>query len=232
MYHNLRRNARGRQGRRSNANISAASEAESLDGVVAYTSLEAEAGEHGASKKKVSSDREWAPPPTSEWVQETLLLNLVLTPRTTEHKSSTDAIEAMIATPDDVDLDDGQIEDATDRAGSGIALVSSSSRFTQRGGRRASEKTLPITTRVRDVCPRDKLELEARIEQIRARYRQQERVLKEEIARLEQTYRFALAELDAGQNQQAEDNGEWETTSEYPPTEPRGASRSPSPAFA
>jgi len=148
----------------------------------------------------------------------------------TEHKCSADAIETMVAAPDD-----GQVEDETDRAGSGIVLVSSS-RLTQRGGRRASEKTI---TRVTNARPRDGLELEARIEQIRARYRQQERVLEGEIARLEQTYRFALAELDAGQNQQAEgvdcsveDNGEWETTSEYPPTEPRGASRSPSPAFA
>ena len=152
----------------------------------------------------------------------------------TEHKGSADAIEAMVTAPADVDLDDGQLEDATDRAGSGIALMSSSC-LTQRGHRRGSEKT--ITTRVPGAHPRDELELEARIEQIRARYRQQERVLEEEIARLEQTYGFALAELDAGQNQQtegvgcsAEDN--WETTSEYPPTEPRGKSLSPSPGFA
>ena len=137
----------------------------------------------------------------------------------------------MIAAPDD-----GQLENGMDRASSGIALVSSS-RLTQRGGRRGSDKT--ITTRVANAHPRNELELEAWIEQIRARYRQQERVLEEEIARLEQTYRFALAELDAGQNQQtgdavclAEDNLDWETTSEYPPTEPRGKSRSPSPAFA
>jgi len=142
----------------------------------------------------------------------------------------------MVAAPDDVPLDDGQLEDATDRAGSGIPLVSSS-RLTQRGGRRGSERT--ITTRVTGAQPRDELELEARIEQIRARYRQQERVLEEEIVRLEQTYGSALAELDAGQNQQAEDvdcpaedNWDWETTSEYPPTEPRGKSLSPSPTFA
>lgn len=142
----------------------------------------------------------------------------------------------MFAAPDDVDLDNGQLKDATSRAGSGIALLSSS-HLTQRDGRRGSEKT--ITTRVMDAHPRDELGLEARIEHIRARYRHQERVLEEEIARLEQTYRFALAELDAGQSQQAEDincsagdNWDWETTSEYPPTEPRGKSRSPSPALA
>ena len=180
MYHNLPRNARGRQGRRSNANISsAASEAESLDRVVAYTSLEAEAGEHGASKKKSPRTASGPPLLRLNGFRKPLLLDLVLTPRTTEHKSSTDAIEAIIATPDDVDLDDGQ--DATDRAGSGIALVSSSSRLTQRGGRRPSEKTIPRTTRVRNARPRDELELEARIEEIRARYRRQERVLEEEI---------------------------------------------------
>jgi hypothetical protein len=38
--------------------------------------------------------------------------------------------------------------------------------------------------------------LEARIEQARVRDRQQERILEEEIAKWEQTYRFALAELN------------------------------------
>jgi len=82
--------------------------------------------------------------------------------------------------------------------------------------------------------------LEARIEQIRGRYRQQERVLEEEIARLEETYRFALAELDdaSGHHWQGEEDDvcsagedglDWETKSEYAPTEPRGQSRSPCP---
>jgi hypothetical protein len=84
--------------------------------------------------------------------------------------------------------------------------------------------------------------LEARIEQIRRRYRQQERVLEEEIARLEETYRFALAELDDASGHRwkgeeddvcsvGEDGLDWETKSEYAPTEPRGQSRSPSPSF-
>jgi len=79
-------------------------------------------------------------------------------------------------------------------------------------------------------------ELEARIEQIRERYRQ-ERIL--EIARLVQ---FALAELNkvgqhlsqadlGGGHRSTHENWDWETTSEYPPTELRGMSRSPSPIF-
>ena len=152
------------------------------------------------------------------------------------HTGNTDVIEAMFAAPDDVDSDDGRLKDATGWAGSGIAPLSSS-RVAQRDGRRGSEKT--VITRLTNAHSRDELELEAQIKHIRARYRCQERVLEEEIARLEQTYQFALAELDAGQSQQGEDidcsagdNWDWETTSEYPPTEPRGKSRSPSPALA
>jgi len=57
MYYNLRTNAKGRQGRRSNANVNAVSseaEAESMDGVVAHASVEA--GKHDSS-----SVREWPP---------------------------------------------------------------------------------------------------------------------------------------------------------------------------
>jgi hypothetical protein len=53
MSYNLRTNARGRQGRRSNASVNAAeaeAEAESMDGVVPSASVEA--GKHDTSKKK------------------------------------------------------------------------------------------------------------------------------------------------------------------------------------
>jgi len=148
----------------------------------------------------------------------------------------------MVVAPDDDDNDDGKlVEDASDWTGSGGIVVesSSSSPRTRRGGRRKSETTITTTTKKR-VHPRADFELEARIGKIRGRYRQQERILEEEIARLEQTYRFALAELDkAGHylsqadldGRSTDGNCDWESTSEYPPTEPRGMSRSPSPIY-
>jgi hypothetical protein len=154
----------------------------------------------------------------------------------------------MVVVPDDADSDDGKLlEDASDRTGSGgIVFASSSSSLRTRlasGGCRKSETTMTTTEKKRAHPRADFFELEARIEQIRGRYRQQERILEEEIARLEQTYRFALAELDKatgrhlsqadldGDRRSTNENWDWETTSEYPPTEPRGMSRSPSPIF-
>ena len=104
-----------------------------------------------------------------------------------------------------------------------------------------SETTI-TTTLKKKARSRADFELEARIERIRGRYRQQERILEEEIMRLKQMYRFALAELDKAGHQlsqadldagrhSTDENWDWETTSEYPPTEPRGMSRSPSPTF-
>jgi hypothetical protein len=76
--------------------------------------------------------------------------------------------------------------------------------------------------------------LETRIAWIRGHYREQEVLLEDQIERLEETYNLARAELDsqwrAGEEEEAHDD--WETMSDYPPTEPRGKSRSPSPVFA
>jgi hypothetical protein len=58
MNYNLRRNAKGRQGRRSQANVNAPSsevEVESMDGIVAYASVEA--GKHDSSKKHLLAPR-------------------------------------------------------------------------------------------------------------------------------------------------------------------------------
>jgi hypothetical protein len=125
--------------------------------------------------------------------------------------------------------------DATGWSDSGAVSPSSSLR-TRRGDHPSPETT---TTAEKARPPHAESESEVRIEQIRRRYRQQERILVEEIARLEQTYRIALAELDAEQQQQSENddgllvdgNRDWETGSEYPPTEPRGMSRTPSPVL-
>jgi hypothetical protein len=137
-------------------------------------------------------------------------------------------------------VEDSEASNPTDSGG--IAVVSSSSSpHIWHSGHRKSEGAIPTTKKAH---VRAKSELEARIEQIRRRYCQQERILEEEITRLEQTYRFALAELDKaaeqgwspahldGERRSADENWDWETTSEYPPTEPRGMSRSPSPVFA
>jgi hypothetical protein len=119
------------------------------------------------------------------------------------------------------------------RGSGGIVIESSSSTLrTPRGGRRSSETT--ITTKKKERAhPCADFALKARIEQIRGRYRQQERILAEEIVRLEETYRFALAELDHYLSQADWDgrSTDCESTSEYPPTEPRGMSRSPSPIY-
>ena len=85
-----------------------------------------------------------------------------------------------------------------------------------------------------------RVELETRIAWIRGHYREREVLLEDQIERLEETYTLARAELDpqwrAGDEVQvdsADDHEDyWETTSDYPPTEPRGRSRSPSPIFA
>jgi hypothetical protein len=157
-------------------------------------------------------------------------------------KGSTGEIEMMVVVPDDDDSDDVKlIEDTSDRTGSGGIVVtsSSSSSRTRVGGGRKLETPI-TTTKKRRAHLRADVELEARIEQIRGRYRQQERILEEEIARLEETYLFSLAELDkAGHHLSQVDldgrstDGSWdlESTSEYPPTEPRGMSRSPSPIY-
>jgi hypothetical protein len=139
-------------------------------------------------------------------------------------------------------VEDSEASNPTDSGGIGAVSSSSSSPRILRGGYRKSEVAITTT---RKAHVRAESELEARIEQIRRRYRQQECILEEEITRLEQTYRFALAELDKvaeqgwsqahldhGDRCSADENLEWETTSEYPPTEPRGMSRSPSPVFA
>jgi hypothetical protein len=81
-------------------------------------------------------------------------------------------------------------------------------------------------------------ELEVRIAWIRGHYRQQEVLLEDQIEKLEETYDLTRAELDAEAGEEeaqiyaADDQDDWETKSDYPPTEPRGKSRSPSPVFA
>jgi hypothetical protein len=81
-------------------------------------------------------------------------------------------------------------------------------------------------------------ELEVRIAWIRGHYRQREELLEDQIEKLEETYNLARAELDAEAGEEeaqidvADDQDDWETKSDYPPTEPRGKSRSPSPVFA
>ena len=148
----------------------------------------------------------------------------------------------MIFAPDDDDFEDENlVKDASDQTSSGDIVTLSSSSRAEPGGHRKSGTT--ITTAKKTHHPRADFELEARIEQIRRRYRQQERILEEEIAKLEQTYIFELAELENaaedcesqadldGYHGSTDENWEWETRSEYPPTEPRGMSRSPSPVF-
>jgi hypothetical protein len=80
------------------------------------------------------------------------------------------------------------------------------------------------------------VELEARIAWIRGHYREQEVLLEDQIERLKETYNLARARLDpqwAGEEaNSADDLDDWETMSDYPPTEPRGKSLSPSAIFA
>lgn len=81
MYYNFHTNARGRQGGRSKANVIAASseaEAESMDGVIADTSLEA--GEHDPSTKRLLGPRVPSPLLRLNGLRKPLLLDLVLTP--------------------------------------------------------------------------------------------------------------------------------------------------------
>jgi len=126
MYYNLCTNARGHQGRHSQANVIAAlSEAkvESMGSVIANASLKA--GKCDSSKKSILR-LQAAPFLCLNGLRKPLPLDLVLTPQMTEHKNSTDATKAMVAVPDDIDIDNGQLKDATDQAGYDIALVSSS----------------------------------------------------------------------------------------------------------
>jgi len=132
LYYNLHTNTRGCQGRHSKVNIIVAlseAKAESMDGIIADASLKAD--KHDSYKKSILRPQA-APFLYLNGPRKPLPLDLVLIPQTTEHKSSTNAIKVMVAVPDNVDLEDGQLKDMTDQAGYDIALVSSS-HLTQHG---------------------------------------------------------------------------------------------------
>jgi len=105
----------------------------------------------------------------------------------------------------------------------------------------SQEDALAITVtrpKSKDSEEQSRVGLESRIAWIRGYYREREVLLEDQIERLEETYNLARAELDPqwreAQVDSADDLDDWETMSrsDYPPTEPRGKSRSPSPVFA